>query len=597
MKQVGDARTGVEGSRFFVPHEDQEQGPPRSGPDLQDAGEERFRSAFHQAAVPLVLATPEGRHVLANQAACDFLGLGADELRALPITEVIHPEDRSRVGELWQRLIAGETDSGEVEHRFRRKDGTVVWGVTRACLIRDGAGRPPCVLVTTVDVTPSKQAEDGLRRQVERMRLITDAAPLLISYVGADLRYQFNNKAYAAWFGRPLEEIEGRQMSELLGDAAFERVRRHIEEALAGKTVTFQAEMPYVGRPPRIVHTTYVPHRGEAGRVEGFVVAVADVTDEKWAEQALRDSEARKSAILESALDCIITMDHEGRVVEFNPAAEKTFGFSRDQALGRPVVELIIPPAFRDRHVQGLAHYLATGEGPLLGQRVEVTALRADGDEFAMELAISPIHIAGHPFFTAYARDITERLAAQAEKARLLDEVQASAARQRAFLRDVLASVTDGKLRLCDTASDLPPWRPALGEAVPLSLHSGLRPLRVQAQQAAIAQGFAEERGFDLATAVSEAAMNAVVHAGGGTGRVCADRDTIQVWIEDHGGGIAVEHLPRATLEKGFTTAGTLGHGLKLTLQTINRLWLLTGPTGTTVALELDRLATPPSWS
>ena len=313
-------------------------------------------------------------------------------------------------------------------------------------------------------------------------------------------------------------------------------------------------------------------------------------------QDALRDSEARKSAILESALDCIITMDHEGRVVEFNPAAERTFGFARQNALGRPVAELLIPPALRQNHARGLAHYLATGEGPLLGQRVEVTALRADGTEFPLELAINPITIAGHPFFTAYARDITERVTAQAENARLLDEVQAAAARQRAFLRDVLASVTDGKLRLCDTADGLPPMRPIIGPDIPLSLSDGLRRLRHEAQQMAARQGFSEERGYDLATAVSEVAMNAVVHAGGGTGRVCADEEAIQVWIEDHGGGISVEHLPRATLEKGYTTAGTLGHGLKLTLQTINRLWLLTGTTGTTVALELDRVSPPQTW-
>lgn len=583
-----------------MPQEDEPEQNRNSAPGLQDAqreSEERFRTIFQQAAVPMALTTTAGRYVLANPAMCDFLGYRADEMRALTAVDVIPPDDLRRVGALRERLIAGEIDVGAVEHRFRRKGGTTAWGDTHVCLVRDGDGQPQYLLATTADSARYKRAEENLRRQAAQLQTITDALPLLVSYIDAGLRFQFNNQAYADWFGQPVDKMHGKRVDEVLGEVAFQHILPHMEAALAGRTVIYQTEMQYPGQTARFVHTTYVPHTNESSEVEGFVAIVNDITDAKRAEQALRDSEARKTAILESALDCIITMDHEGRVVEFNPAAEKTFGFSRHETLGRLVADLIIPPALRQSHTRGLAHYLATGEGPLLGKRVEVTALRADGTEFPIELAINPIPIAGHPFFTAYVRDITERREAQSEKVRLLDEAQAAAARQRAFLRDVLASVTDGKLRLCDTRDDLPPMRARWGEDIALSLHSGLRRLRHEAQQAAATYGFTEERGYDLATAVSEVAMNAVVHAGGGTGRICSDRDIVQVWVEDQGGGIAVEHLPRATLEKGYTTAGTLGHGLKLTLQTINRLWLLTGPSGTTVALEMNRLAPPPPWS
>ncbi|MDQ3199729.1 MAG: PAS domain S-box protein [Verrucomicrobiota bacterium] len=114
-------------------------------------------------------------------------------------------------------------------------------------------------------------------------------------------------------------------------------------------------------------------------------------------------------AILESALDCIITMDAEGIVQEWNPAAERTFGFSRAEAVGRELAELIIPPALRERHRQGLARYLETGKGPVLGKRIEIAGLHADGRELLVELAITAFHLAGEPVFTAYLRDITER--------------------------------------------------------------------------------------------------------------------------------------------------------------------------------------------
>jgi two-component system cell cycle sensor histidine kinase/response regulator CckA len=120
--------------------------------------------------------------------------------------------------------------------------------------------------------------------------------------------------------------------------------------------------------------------------------------------------EAINRAILESALDCIISMDAAGVVREFNPAAERVFGYSRAEAVGKQLAELIIPPALRAKHRQGLAHYLKTGEGPVLNRRIEINAQRKDGSEILVELAISPLRIDGAPFFTAYLRDITERV-------------------------------------------------------------------------------------------------------------------------------------------------------------------------------------------
>ncbi|MFN2476785.1 MAG: PAS domain S-box protein [Chthoniobacterales bacterium] len=124
-------------------------------------------------------------------------------------------------------------------------------------------------------------------------------------------------------------------------------------------------------------------------------------------EEALRESAQSTQSILQSALDSIIVIEEDGRVREFNPAAERMFGYQRDAVIGKELAELIIPPALRERHRQGLAHYLATGEGPLLGKRIEVPALRSDGTEILVELAITPYQLRGKPVFTAYLRDIT----------------------------------------------------------------------------------------------------------------------------------------------------------------------------------------------
>ena len=131
-------------------------------------------------------------------------------------------------------------------------------------------------------------------------------------------------------------------------------------------------------------------------------------------------------AILDSALDCIITMDAGGHVLEFNPAAERVFGYTREEAVGKELAELIIPAALRERHRQGLERYLKTGEGPSLGRRIEINALRADGSEILVELAITPFRIRDEPIFTAYLRDITNRKRGEEASRRLAAIIESS---------------------------------------------------------------------------------------------------------------------------------------------------------------------------
>ena len=132
---------------------------------------------------------------------------------------------------------------------------------------------------------------------------------------------------------------------------------------------------------------------------------------------ALGQSETRKAAVLDSVLDSIITMDADGVVLEFNAAAERTFGYTKAEAIGMPLAELIIPPRLRDAHTAGLARYLATGEGPLIGKLIEVTAARSDGSEIPVELAIVAVRSDKGPIFTGVLRDITARK-------RAIDEIQ-----------------------------------------------------------------------------------------------------------------------------------------------------------------------------
>ncbi len=120
------------------------------------------------------------------------------------------------------------------------------------------------------------------------------------------------------------------------------------------------------------------------------------------------DDELLKS-IIENAYEAFVGMDERGVITAWNAQAETIFGWSRAEALGRTVAETIIPPQHRERHLSGLAHFRATGEGPVLGKRIEMTALRRDGSEFPVELSISPLKTGGAWTFHAFIADISER--------------------------------------------------------------------------------------------------------------------------------------------------------------------------------------------
>jgi PAS domain S-box-containing protein len=168
------------------------------------------------------------------------------------------------------------------------------------------------------------------------------------------------------------------------------------------------------------------------------------------------------AAVLDSVLDCIITMDANGIVLEFNAAAERTFGYTKAEAIGRLLADLIIPPPLRASHAAGLAHCVATGEGPLLGKLIELTAVRSDGSEIPVELAITALRIDTAPIFTGVLRDLTARREAEAELKRLNDEIQLQRLRVfKATMRTVQQIVNNmlNTLQLAhvEAAGELPP--------------------------------------------------------------------------------------------------------------------------------------------
>jgi len=184
-------------------------------------------------------------------------------------------------------------------------------------------------------------------------------------------------------------------------------------QAAAGIGVRSVAAFPIMGeRGARAVVVLFSRRRkpADSGLMKGMATAgryIGQHLYRRRIEEAVRRAEALRGAVLESALDCVITMNHEGRIVEFNPAAERTFGYRRAEVVGRPVSETLLPERLRDDHRAGLARYISTGESRILGKRLELTGMRSDGTEFPVEVSIVRIGSEEPPMFAGYLRDVT----------------------------------------------------------------------------------------------------------------------------------------------------------------------------------------------
>lgn len=262
------------------------------------------------------------------------------------------------------------------------------------------------------------------------LRLALDSLPTLVAYLDLRRRHVFCNRPYARWFGAAPEDVPGRPIEAVVGDANHAVLRPRLEEAFSGRAATQDLKLVRSDGTARWMQTTFTPHVAGAGGVQGVLVALEDATDRKLAQEAARASEERSRLILEGALDAVVLMDKEGAITGWNPQAEKIFGWTREEVLGTPMRSHIIPPSLREAHERGLARYLSTGRPRILGQRVEMPALRKDGSQFPAELTIVPIGSRPDISFCGFLRDITnqkraeQRIHIQYQVARILSEAE-----------------------------------------------------------------------------------------------------------------------------------------------------------------------------
>ncbi len=221
----------------------------------------------------------------------DVLGLEADDIveNADLFFDVVHPDDRAAMDA--SILETHETLAPWLwEGRMIRPSGAAGWfrGSSTPRKLDDGAVLWNGLLL---DVTDRNRAEAARKESEQQLRLVTDNLPVVIIYLDRASRFTFANKTAETWFGRPMAEIVGKQVKDILGGASYERLRPHIAKVLAGEKVTFEEEIAYPDGQTRDVIASYIPHFGTDGQVQGLFGLVQDVSDHKGIEQQLRQAQ------------------------------------------------------------------------------------------------------------------------------------------------------------------------------------------------------------------------------------------------------------------------------------------------------------------
>jgi len=262
------------------------------------------------------------------------------------------------------------------------------------------------------DVTAARASIASLERTDVQLRAAIEALPDGFVMFDADDRIAFHNKTYRDMYRESADLIAPGASYEL---GLREGVRRGQYPEARGREQAWIADRLRQHRDPGGAIEQYtsggrwiriLERRVPGGGTVGLRI---DITDQKDRELALLHSQERLEKLMSAAIDCVIGIDNLGRILEFNPAAEKTFGYLRENVVGKEMSTFIVPEEYREAHHNGLRRYFSTGESSVLGRRIEITAQRSDGSIFPCELSIVPIKSSAQPGFVAHLRDITDR--------------------------------------------------------------------------------------------------------------------------------------------------------------------------------------------
>ncbi len=403
----------------------------------------RFRTMI--SAVPSLTfeADVDGNNTFASDQWLTYTGMTAEETAGIGYVRAFHPDDAEDVTARWFAAMRSGT-LFESRHRIRAADGSYRWFLCRALPARDAEGRLVRWAGSLVDIDDLVQAGEALRESEGRFRQLAESLPQLVWTCRADGWCDYFSPQWIAYTGIPeAEQLGFGWLQQLHPDDREPTIAAWNKTVATSEPLDVEYRIRRNDGVYRWFKGRALALRDSGGKVVKWFGSNTDINDQKQAERALIESEERLNGIVSSAMDAIITVDEEQRIVLFNEAAERMFSCPSAKAMGRRI-DRFIPERFRVTHDDA---FLRFGETGGVGRLTALTALRADGAEFPIEASISNIEVGGRKLFTIILRDITERRQAEAEREQLAREQTARAEAEYAAERiRRLQAVTDSVL-------------------------------------------------------------------------------------------------------------------------------------------------------
>jgi PAS domain S-box-containing protein len=373
--------------------------------------ESRFRLMANTAPVMIWMSGADKLCTYFNKPWLDFTGRSMEEELGNGWVEGVHPEDLQRCVDTYKQSF-DQREEFRMEYRLRRHDGEYRWILDNGVPRFDQHGFFVGYIGSCIDVTDGKLAEIELSLANDRLRLAMKS--------GKSVGWEWDVKTgQNRWFG-DLETVFGIPNDTSVGDETDfrnrvyrddqELVRNAVADARSSrKPYAAEFRVVRVDGGVRWVTATGNFYYGANGDPERMLGLVVDITERKQVDQKLHESEDRFAGIVNSAMDAIIVIDDQQRIIVFNAAAEKMFGCPAQDAIGNSI-ERFIPQRFRAEHKDHVRRFGETGATRrVMGTLPTLSALRATGEQFPIEASISKLESSGRKWFTVIIRDVTER--------------------------------------------------------------------------------------------------------------------------------------------------------------------------------------------